>query len=115
VEFLREAKWKLPELTADGLVALCNARSCRLLFYFNGLQQVRYQFNDYDRQKDWFRPFVRAMLIWHEDMRRADMGLPSLLPDELPGLKYCDFMNLVVDGAANPYYEWEKRWAQATT
>jgi hypothetical protein len=114
VELLRELKWKNPEFSNENLVGVCNMRSGRILFYLNGLNHVRYEFKDYDKQKDWFQPFLRAMLIWYEDNHRQKMGLPSLLPDEMDGLKHSTFMNMVVNGVVNPYYEWEKAWVPGT-
>jgi len=112
VEFLREAKCKFPDVSAEEFVALCNARSIWLLFYVNGFNDVRYYLKDCDKE-DWFHPFNRAMMIWHEDWLRGKMGLPCLLPDKLDELKYATFVNLVVDGAPNPYCEWERAWAHS--
>jgi hypothetical protein len=113
VEFLREAKWEFPDLSGEELVALCNARSGRSLFYVNGLNQVRVELKDCDKQKDWFRPFLRAEMILREHLYREKIGPPSLLSDKSDGLKYSTFFNLVLNGAHNPYYEWEKQWAHA--
>jgi len=112
VEFLREAQWRNADLTGKSLVGLCNARSARWLFIINGLNLVRIEFKDFDDQKDWFRPFLQAMMIWEEDLLRGKMQFPRLLPDLIEGLQYSAFMNLVVNGWPNPYYEWEKRFAK---
>jgi hypothetical protein len=113
IELLREFKWKKPDASATDLVGMCNLRSGRWLFHLNGLNHVRYDFKDFDGQKDWLQPFVRAMLIWQEDSLREKLGLPPLLPDKLDGLKYSTFVNLVADGTKNPNYEWDKAWAPA--
>lgn len=110
VELLREAKWRNPNISNDDLVGLCNMRSGRLLFYVNGLNRVRIEFKDFDDEKDWLKPFIRAMMVWHEDTLREKMGLPSLLLDRFEAVKHSTFMNKVVNGFINPYYEWEKQW-----
>ena len=80
--------------------------------YLNGVNYVRGEFNDIDKEKDWLRPFIKSMLIWEEDIVREKIGLPSLLPDSLDSLKHSTFMNLVTNGHKNPFYEWEKSWAE---
>lgn len=52
------------------------------------------------------------MLIWHEDQIREKIGLQRLLPDAMDGLKHSTFMNIVVNGHKNPFYEWEKTWVE---
>ena len=71
---------------------------------------VRCEMKDEDTAKDWLRPFVKSMLIWEEDGYRREIGLPSLLPDGLDGLRHSTFMNMVTNGHQNPFYEWEKEW-----
>lgn len=55
---------------------------------------------------------MKSMLIWHEDQMRNKIGLPSLLPGDLDSLKHGTFMNLVINGHKNPFYEWEKNWVE---
>ena len=49
-----------------------------------------------------------------EDQVREKIGLESLLPDRLDGLKHSTFMNMVVNGYKNPYFEWEKSWGDGS-
>ena len=51
---------------------------------------------------------------WEEDLTRERIGLPSLLPNEFDGLMHSTFMNFVVNGHKNPYYEWEKNRSDET-
>jgi hypothetical protein len=111
VEELGELKWKRPDTTNSELVSFCNSRCVLYLYYLNGFNYVRGEFDDLDKQKDWLRPFLESMLIWHEAQIREKMGLPSLLPNSLDGLKHSTFVNLVVNGHKNPYFAWEKNWA----
>lgn len=115
VEELRELKWKHPDLSNEELVSFCNTRCVLHLYYVNGFNYVRGEFDDIDKEKDWLRPFIKSMLIWEEEQIREKIGLPSLLPDKLDGLKHSTFMNMVVNGHRNPYYEWEKHWSEETT
>ena len=55
---------------------------------------------------------MKSMLIWQEDTIRNNIGLSSLLPNTMDGLKHSTFINLVVNGYKNPFYEWEKHWAE---
>lgn len=111
VDDLRELKWKHPDISNEELVSFCNSRCVLHLYYVNGFNLVRSEFDDLDKEKDWLRPFLKSMLIWHEDQMREKIGLPSLLPDSLDGLKHSTFMNLVANGHRNPYFEWEKTWS----
>lgn len=111
VEALRELKGQLPNLTNEELVSFCNLQCAIYLYHLNGLNYVRVERNDTDEQSDWLRPFIESMMIWHEDMIREKMGLPSLLPNELDGFKHSTFMNGVVNGYKKPYYEWKKHFA----
>ena len=110
VDELREFKWKYPEITNSDLVSFCNSRCVLHLYFLNGFNYVRSEFNDFDKAKDWLQPFLKSMLIWDEDQIRDKLGLESLLPDRIDGLKHSTFMNMVVNGYKNPYFEWEKSW-----
>lgn len=107
-DLLKEHKWKNEKASDEELVALCNARCAVLLYYINGLNIVRIEFKDVIEEKDWLRPFIKSMLILEEEMYRQTISLPRLLPNDLDGLWHSTFMNIVVNGAANPCYEWEK-------
>ena len=107
---LGELKWKHSDISNDDLVSFCNTRCVLHLYYLNGVNYVRGEFNDIDKEKDWLRPFLKSMLIWEEDRVRGEIGLTSLLPDSLDALKHSTFMNLVTNGHKNPFYEWEKSW-----
>ena len=110
---LKELKWSNVGLKDEDLVSFCNSRSALLLFYMNGINMVRIEFKDRHSTKDWFKPFLRAMLIWDEDTYRHQIGLPSLLPNDLKALEYSTFMNMVVNGVQNPLYEWEMTYNQS--
>lgn len=115
VEFndeLGELKWKQSDISNDELIEFCNTRSLLFLYYLNGINYVRSELQDMDKEKDWLRPFIKSMLIWEEDQVREKIGLPRLLPNSLDALKHSSFMNLVIDGYNNPFYEWEKHWAK---
>jgi hypothetical protein len=109
---LGELKWKFDEISDDDLISFCNSRCALHLYYVNGMNLVRGEFDDVDNEKDWLRPFIKSMLIWEEDQVRKKLNLSSLLTDPLDGLKHSTFMNLVTNGHKNPYYEWEKSWSE---
>lgn len=110
---LRELKWKHPELSREELVSFCNSRCLLLLYYINGFNYVRAEFDDLDADRDWLRPFMTSMLIWEEERARSKLGMESLSPDPMHALKHSVFMNLVVAGHKNPYFEWKKTVANA--
>lgn len=110
---LGELRWKWPDISSEELVAFCNTRSLVVLYYLNGINYVRVELGDVDKEKDWLRPFMKSMLIWEEDNIRVKIGLPSLMPDSLDGLKHSTFMNMVTNGHKNPFYEWEKNWSSS--
>jgi hypothetical protein len=110
IDELQELKWKYPDISNSDLVSFCNSRCVLHLYYLNGFNYVRSEFNDHDMEKDWLQPFLKSELIWHEETIRRKIGLQSLLPNSLDGLKHSTFMNMVVNGNKNPYFEWEKKW-----
>ncbi|WP_242121245.1 hypothetical protein [Sphingomonas lacusdianchii] len=109
-EEMAQTKWANPDFTAEDLVAFANTRSALMLYYANGLNMVRMELGDRDPQKDWFRPFVEAMMVVEEDRQREKLGLEQLCPGVVRSLPYSVFLNLVVDGARQPFYEWTKQW-----
>jgi len=109
---LDELKWKHSDISNDDLVSFCNTKCVLYLYYLNGVNYIRGEFDDIDKEKDWLRPFIKSMLIWEEDRIREKIGLPSLLPDSIDALKHSTFMNMVINGHRNPFYEWEKSWAE---
>jgi hypothetical protein len=104
-EELKEFAWKL-EVTAGDLIDFCNVRCAIGIMYLNCFNVLRVLFKDIDESKDWFRPFIRSMLIWAEDTQRKNLGLPSLLGNDLDGLRFSLFGNFVEKGFPNPYFEW---------
>lgn len=97
-------------LTDDDLVAWANARSCAFQYLMNCMNVVRSDVNDCDlaiaTKADWFRPFVKSMLIWKEDDYRSKIGVAALLPD---GLRSCHatFLKFVLEGIPDPLSHWE--------
>ena len=114
VDELRELKWKYPEITNSDLISFCNSRCLLQLYYLNGFNYVRSEFDDFDKEKDWLQPFLTSMMIWDEDQIRDKIGLESLLPNSLDGLKHSTFMNMVVNGYKTPSFEWEKSWGDGS-
>lgn len=72
-EEMAQVKWANPEFDAADLVAYANTRSALMLYYANGLNMVRMEIGDRDPQKDWFRPFVEAMMVVEEDRQREKL------------------------------------------
>jgi hypothetical protein len=105
---LKECKSLVATASDEDLIAFCNARCAVFLLYMNGMNHLRAEFNDRHDEKDWLRPFVQSMLVWEEYRARTKIGLPDLVPSDLEALKHSAFMNLVMGGAQNPYYEWQK-------
>ena len=115
VEQLRELKWKHPDISNSELISFCNSRCVVYLYYLNGFNLVRGEFDDIDSDKDWLQPFVKSMLIWEEDLLRGKIGMKSLLPGDLDGLKHSTFFNAVVNGHKNPFFVWETGWTEKST
>jgi len=102
--------WEHPQCTDDELIGLANVNCAVFLYYLNGWNLVRTATKiDPVRNpdNDWFRPFVRSMLIASEDNARKKLGLQSLLPDGTAALRHSSFMFNVSNGEANPLFEWE--------
>lgn len=97
-------------MSAEELMATANTRSAVALYYANGLNMVRIAIGDTDPGKDWYRPFVEAMMVWEEDRVRDKLGLPKVLTNSIGGLAYSSFMNHVLNGEQNPFFTWTKDW-----
>jgi hypothetical protein len=108
-EELARYKWESEGVMAQDLIAFANTRGALLLYYINGLNMVRLESGD-NAERDWFKPFVEAMLVWEEHTTRQNIGLPSLFDDPVGGLCYSTYMNYVVDGALNPFFEFTKNF-----
>lgn len=111
VDDLRKLKWEHPDISNEELVSFCSSVCAVRLYYMNGFNLVRSEFDDFDKEKDWLNSFIKSMLIWEEDRMREKIGLASLLPNSLDATKHIIFMHLVVTGHRNPYSEWEKTWS----
>jgi hypothetical protein len=109
---LGEFKSSLGEVSDDELVAYCNFQCSIYMYFYSNLNLLRAEFSDWNPHKDWMKPFVKSMLISAEDKIRSEMGLPRLLPDLDEGIKHDTFFNLVISGERNPYYQWNKAWAE---
>lgn len=107
-EELARLIWQKGELSGGELVSYANSRSALMAYYVNGLNMARIDMGDRDSAKDWFRPFVEAMLVWEEDGMREKLGIPRLVPGPLHALPYSTFLNSVVNGEANPFFTWTR-------
>ena len=105
-EELARYKWEDPELSPEDLVGIANTRCALYLYYVNGMNIVRNALGDESKDKDWFRPFVEAMLVNEEDHLRRKLDLPELVPGHLGALRYSVFLNYVVDGEQHPFFTW---------
>ncbi len=88
-------------------------RSIYYNYVLNGINLLRYDLDDFagGTERDWLRPFVKSMLIWHEDTYRSKIALPTLFEDKIiRALPHSNFFNLVHDGVRNPLFEWELKF-----
>ena len=105
--------WEHPECTDDELIVFANLSCAFYLYDLHGWNLVRVATKidpAYSADKDWFRPFVRSMLISSENDARQKLGLPSLFTDSIAPLRHATFMVGVAKGQANPLFEWERSY-----
>jgi hypothetical protein len=105
-EELARYKWENPDLADEELVGIANTRCALYLYYANGMNIVRMDLGDRSEGKDWFRPFVEAMLVNEEHQLREKLGLPALVPGNLGSLTYAVFLNYVINGEQHPFFSW---------
>lgn len=81
------------------------------LYWVNGfnLLRAKYEPHNVDVNPNWFRPFVRSMMIWSEWVHRSNLGLPQLC-DDARALQHSTLANFVSDGEANPLTAWEAHY-----
>jgi hypothetical protein len=107
---LAEEVWRNPNGSDAELCSYANARSVYYNYVLNGINLLRYDFDDFagGQERDWLRPFVKSMLIWHENIYRSKIILPRLFDDKIVNaLQHSTFFNLVRNGVRNPLFEWE--------
>ena len=107
---LAEEVWRNPSSSDADLHNYAQQRSIYYNYVLNGINQLRYDFDDFagGKDRDWLKPFSKSMMIWHEDTYRSKIGLPTLFDDKiLRALPHSTFFNLVHDGVRNPLFEWE--------
>ena len=106
-----EEAWRNPNATDAELLGFTNTRSVYYNFVLNGLNILRVDFGDAAQgsERDWLQPFVKSMLIWHEDIYRSKIDLPRLADEKIMfnALAHSNFFGLVHNGARNPLFEWE--------
>src|SRR5262249_53450648 len=84
------------------LMALTKVECAILLYYLEGLNLVRTATKidppAQNTNNDWFRPFIRSMLIFSEDAARQKLGLPRLCYNSIAALRHGSFMADVASG-----------------
>jgi hypothetical protein len=110
-EDLKHFLWQRPHATDEELIDFANLKCCQYLYYLNGFNLVRSEFNDLSQHgRDWLRPFLTSMLISAEHTYREKIGMPTLLPGSLDHLKHSTFFNTVKRGTQDPLYDWESHY-----
>lgn len=110
---LAEELWRSPTSTEADIYMYARERSIYYNYVLNGINLLRYDLDDFagGTERDWLRPFVKSMLIWHEDTYRSKIALPTLFEDKIiRALPHSNFFNLVHDGVRNPLFEWELKF-----
>jgi hypothetical protein len=116
VEWVGRLLWERPTINDDDLIATLNARCVLILYHANGLNILRglFEHRSLDDPKDWFKPFVRSMLIAAENTHREKLNLPSMLGEGfeamIRALQHATFLNFVVDGAEQPLFASERHY-----
>jgi len=63
-------------------------------------------------ERDWYIPFIAAMYAMKEYEYRSMLDLPEVLTEQsgesFAALHYSSFLNIVLNGARQPYLEWEE-------
>ena len=103
------SQFKEKNYSKERLIEIVNARSAVELFYINGLNILRLEFDDFNTDNDWLRPFIKSTMISCEDEYRKKISLNSLLENTVLGsTPYGVFFNIVISGEKKPYDEWRK-------
>jgi hypothetical protein len=65
---------------------------------------LRAHIGDFNKEREWFRPFYLCMCGWQEHLIRDSIGLPTLMGDDasLKALMLSSFFNRVVEGHKYP-------------
>lgn len=105
--------WQFPGFTDEEIIVALNMATVLHLYHLNGLNIVRgfFERHNLDDPKDWFKPFVKSMLIFAEQSHRQKLGLASLCGEfGIEALEHMTFSNFVRDGHQQPLFEWERHY-----
>jgi hypothetical protein len=115
-EWIARVLWENPDISDEDLIAMLNAQCVLFLYHMNGLNIIRglFERRTLDDPKDWFKPFVRSMLIFAENTHRGKLRLPSRCGEDFDGsirsLQHATFMDFVRTGAEQPLFAWERHY-----
>jgi hypothetical protein len=115
-EWIARVLWEQPDISDEDLVATLNAQCVLLLYHMNGFDILRglFERRTLGDPRDWFKPFVRSMLIWAENTHRGNLQLPSMFGGDFDGsirsLQHATFMDFVRTGAEQPLFAWERHY-----
>lgn len=116
VHYDKKMRFLIPDyasLTHEQLLLAYDTRSAINLYHLKGMNIVRDSFNDLCDKEDWMVPFIQSMMVWEENVIRKQIGLESILPCELHGLRHSSFLNIVAEGCKEPLEEWNLVWSEA--
>ena len=102
----------IEELDADEFYDICCASYLLTKSTILVLDEVRRELNDFVAApgRDWLTPTQAALYAWEEHLHRERLGLPEAeRMDERIALSGSTILNIIMEGAKNPLYEWEKQ------
>jgi hypothetical protein len=109
---MNQLLWEQPDMSDEDLLGGAHMRAAVWLYFANGFNMVRSEFEPINEARDWYRPFLTSAMIFAENNYRSDIGLASLIPDDfgLLALQHSTFMGEVANGTPNPLQSWETHY-----
>lgn len=101
------------EITQDWLLKVLEPQMARAKYLLEGLDFFRVKSGDYNKERDWMHPFLRACMITQEHEFREALGMPSLFPESgqpLYPMRYALFQTMVLGLEADPLASFEAAW-----
>ncbi len=108
-EYLGRLVFEDPSLTDEDLIGYANRECVIALYQANGFNLIRID-SEGKSERDWYKPFVEAMLVYEEDNVRTMIGLAAVLPEAQDAVSYSYFFNAVVSGEPNPLFSWSRTY-----
>ncbi|MFM4733661.1 hypothetical protein [Aeromonas salmonicida] len=111
-DVLRDTEFNIPE-EVDSTIKMRSfllVQADCFMFYVNGLNIVRADFEDYlvVKEHDWLIDLIKCSIVWQEYIIRKKLGLETRI-NSLDAVRYSLLINMVEEGERDPLAHWKAK------